>query len=90
MSVTITTDVFCDQCGNWAHYGTHPTKAVIAEALRGARRAGWTVKRDGSCTCPQCNGIDKDYFWLGIDPGPKQLPSGKVTDGVTGGSDAAD
>lgn len=52
VSVTVTRDVFCDECGDWTH-------GVVNEdakaARRVARREGW-VYRKGKDLCPQCKG----------------------------------
>lgn len=54
MSLTITTDVFCDKrgCGNWVDGITGPrtdAKAARAET----RRHGWKITRAGDL-CPHC------------------------------------
>jgi hypothetical protein len=67
VSVTITTDVFCDECSHWAHFGTG-TKSQTGEALRAARAAGWTVLASGRCTCPKCNGTNPSYWGCGNGP----------------------
>lgn len=58
MSITITTDVFCDDCGmDWVH-GITGNKPQRAEARRVARAAGWLCDRSGDY-CPKCRPSDK-------------------------------
>ena len=57
MSITITTDVFCDLCGDWTH-GAVGVKILAKEARRASLRAGWT-NRGGKDICPNCNGNQK-------------------------------
>lgn len=59
MSITITTDIFCDgdDCGVWTDGTTGPrTNAPLAR--RNAKAAGWTIttRRD---TCPACSEKEK-------------------------------
>lgn len=54
MSFTITTDVFCDKCGDWIH-GVAASATMKAEAWAKARTSGWS-KKDGKHVCPMCNG----------------------------------
>jgi uncharacterized Zn finger protein (UPF0148 family) len=56
VSITITTDVFCDVCGDWVD-GVSSTKPLPKKALSAAKRDGWIrVKRDGKTidVCPKC------------------------------------
>lgn len=54
MSITVTTDVFCDGegCSQWTHGITGPRTAAD-EARKAARRAGWLITRRGDF-CPDC------------------------------------
>lgn len=55
MSITISTDVFCE-CGQWIH-GTTGPKPFPKRARATARQAGWgTVKRGRRMVdlCPTC------------------------------------
>ena len=54
MSVTISTDVFCDRCGNWTS-GTTGSRPQIQEARRIAKGRGWKVGRTED-VCPDCIG----------------------------------
>lgn len=78
MSVTVTTDVFCDGCSRWAHYGC-ASVAQVAEAQEGARRAGWTFNKAREAACPECNGSKPThgYWGWGSAEGPPTLPRGK-------------
>lgn len=54
--IRVTTDVFCDECGNWSTHGTS-SKAEPASAREGARSRGWrTTRRDRRLVdlCPPC------------------------------------
>lgn len=56
MVVRVTTDVFCDECGDWVH-GTisNEKQAIFARAV--AREQGWIVRRrPGRMVdiCPRC------------------------------------
>lgn len=63
MSVRITTDVFCDGCGNWAHYRVS-AQAHVRAAQRAAKAAGWVFDRHGDCKCPACAGkMDRRQYW---------------------------
>jgi hypothetical protein len=72
VSVTITTDVFCDRCGNWAHFRA-ASRAYPQAALQAASAAGWTVMEDGRCMCPKCNGTDSHYWGRGSETGTPTL-----------------
>lgn len=66
MSYTITTDVFCDKCGDWTS-GATGNSPQRKEALRIAKSRGFTVK-DKKVLCPICNGKATDkgkygYHW---------------------------
>ena len=58
MTARITTDIFCDQCGDWEH-GVTSHKPRIRQARRNVGQDGWTVIRgqDGDLQdlCPRCN-----------------------------------
>jgi hypothetical protein len=76
MSVRVTTDVFCDACGRWAHY-TVRDKAHVQAAQRGARKAGWTFDRKGDCKCPECNGTAaRGDYWGWLPDSTPTLPRG--------------
>jgi hypothetical protein len=57
VSITITTDVFCDGCADWTHGTTGPSPNA-REARRAAKRCGWArVKGPGVemlDLCPEC------------------------------------
>lgn len=73
MSVTITTDVFCDECGRWDHYRCGE-KAFVRDAQRAAVRAGWLVKvTTNECMCPECNGSKAKYSYWGHNSEPHTL-----------------
>jgi hypothetical protein len=64
MSLTITTDVFCDGvvdgegCHAWTEGVTHPTSVQATDARERAKAKGWTRrKRDGRMVdlCPLCS-----------------------------------
>lgn len=62
MSITITTDVFCNICSNWEH-GVSTDKAKIRLAREIAHEGGWiTKRRDGKLKdfCPECQVNDPD------------------------------
>jgi hypothetical protein len=57
MSITITTDVFCDRCSDWVHGTTGPRPDAWTARLS-ATRMGWSrIKEDGKLKdiCPNCN-----------------------------------
>lgn len=64
MSITITTDVFCDKCNEWV-FGATEGHARPKEARERARKAGWKRKRVEGRTfdlCPTCatiHGVEK-------------------------------
>ena len=58
MSITITTDVFCDgdECGDWEH-GVSGSKVKVRAARKQVQRSGWVrVVHDGKLRdlCPRC------------------------------------
>ena len=56
MSIRVTTDVFCDLCGNWQE-GTTDKEVQAAYARQVAAKRGWrTVRRDRKLIdiCPTC------------------------------------
>lgn len=58
MSVSVTTDVFCDYCNNWEH-GVTGNRAKAREARKEVSFKGWTRIWENSrmCfldCCPQC------------------------------------
>jgi hypothetical protein len=54
MSITVTTDVFCDgpDCLAWIN-GVSSTRTQAAAARKEARRYGWS-RRNGRDLCPEC------------------------------------
>lgn len=67
MSFTITTDVFCDECGAWTN-GVSEGSPNRASAWTVAKARGWK-KIKGKHTCPMCSGdaeyklSDGSYVW---------------------------
>ena len=62
MSITITTDVFCDICPNWT-FGTTGSRPRARVARRNAKRAGWVrQRRDGKLVdiCPLCKNDEQE------------------------------
>ena len=57
MSIVITTDVFCDKCGNWV-FGATGSKPYARFARYRARLAGWVRRRSQNGKmidiCPNC------------------------------------
>lgn len=54
MSLTYSTDVFCDDCGNWTH-GCIRVSAITARRV--ARLEGWKcmkIKNGWLDLCPEC------------------------------------
>ncbi len=62
MSISITTDLFCDQCSHWQP-GCTRRAAASREVLAAARQVGWTITR-GKHLCPACNGTKPDFWRL--------------------------
>lgn len=58
MSITVTTDVFCDGCGNWINGVYTHNRAAITRARSVALRNGWKVVTDSTHLkrdyCPDC------------------------------------
>lgn len=58
MSITVTTDVFCEgtrngeRCVQWI-FGTVGPRSAAGEARKNAKAAGW-VRRNGKDLCPDC------------------------------------
>lgn len=52
MSLSVSTDVHCDECGAWVD-GAVDTKMAASAARRAARLAGWKRIR-GRDICPDC------------------------------------
>lgn len=73
MSVRVTTDVFCDGCGRWAHYCVS-NDSLIRDAQRAAKAQGWTFDRKGDCQCPACNGKTPKYWPTWEGAGTPTLP----------------
>lgn len=61
MSITVTTDVFCDgeMCGDWVGGTTHAIKSDYKGARKQARAHGWTHVK-GKDLCPICAGFAKN------------------------------
>lgn len=58
MSIVVTTDVFCDECGNWI-FGDTGHKADARKARASAKSEGWVrIRVDGRLVdlCPTCAG----------------------------------
>lgn len=56
MSMTITTDVFCDDCSDWTE-GVSAIKIQAKTALAIAKSRGWKRIREGNLVldlCPAC------------------------------------
>ena len=57
MSITVSTDVFCDVCGCWDH-GTTGPKVDKTQALKSVKvNYGWTTRKVGgklTDLCPNC------------------------------------
>ena len=59
--IRVTTDIFCDDCGNWIHGGVSNEKDAT-RARRIAREQGWVVRRrPGQIVdiCPGCQEGEK-------------------------------
>lgn len=57
MTITVCTDVFCDECGFWDDRGTvADVGARVREARAKARTLGWT-HRGGMDLCPECSKV---------------------------------
>lgn len=59
MSVTVTTDIFCDRCGDWMEGVSGRTFVDKRLARRKARTEGWVYKYDHTENkykdfCPNC------------------------------------
>lgn len=54
MSITVTTDVFCDGCNNWTN-GTSGPRTDTKTARTNAHLEGWKRSRaNGNDYCPDC------------------------------------
>lgn len=53
MSITISTDVVCDECSAWID-GTFANRPMVAQARRQAKLLGWS-RRGGRDLCPECS-----------------------------------
>ena len=64
MSITITTDVFCEMCTEWV-FGAVGSEADIHAARRNAKKQGWFyIKHNGYMidVCPTCKQeLDAEY-----------------------------
>ena len=56
--IRVTTDVFCDDCGNWVHGGVSNEKDATS-ARRIARELGWVVRRRPGRMVDICPGCQK-------------------------------
>ncbi len=70
MSITVTTDVFCDSktCISWV-FGTTAEVVRKKEARRVAKMRGWErIKADGRLTdvCPWCRGLRARWSGSGL------------------------
>jgi hypothetical protein len=57
--IRVTTDVFCDLCGNWIHGGVY-LKEARKVARKKSREAGWITRKSGGKTvdlCPGCQDV---------------------------------
>lgn len=52
MSITVTTDVFCDQCGDWV-FGIASHKIENKKARLNAKKQGW-LRIKNQDICPSC------------------------------------
>ena len=63
MSITITTDVFCDICGNWI-FGVTGPRASARSARRRVKDNGWIRRRlpNGKMidVCPHCKTLENE------------------------------
>lgn len=57
MSISVTTDVVCDECGHW-NYGPTSGKKETLEARQMAKGAGW-VHVNGEDICYRCRRLPK-------------------------------
>jgi hypothetical protein len=63
MTTRVTTDVSCDNCGDWIH-GMVGTKKEKAFAVRKAKRVGWVHQKPDDDLCPKCwREIGSWYSW---------------------------
>lgn len=53
MSITVTTDVFCDDCGHWIH-GPSTYKAEPMGARLWAKKAGWVRRKVNGALVDLC------------------------------------
>lgn len=62
MSITVTTDVFCDICSCWIHGISGIQQIDIRRSLKIAKTKGWIRKKvEGKLidVCPDCQEEDK-------------------------------
>ena len=55
--IRVTTDVFCDKCGNWVNVDLGAWELGRRKARRKVRKLGWTVRRQNNKIvdlCPEC------------------------------------
>lgn len=56
--IRVTTDIFCDKCGNWVNVDLGPWEMKRREARRKVRKLGWVVKHPENQkiidVCPGC------------------------------------
>jgi hypothetical protein len=60
MSITITTDIFCNRCGKWATGHKDPKEASVQKARRYLKMQGWKYLWNRYDVCPACV---KDQSW---------------------------
>lgn len=68
MTITVTTDVFCNNCGTWIHGTTAPAMLAV-QARNRAKKSGWTHPKRGVDFCPDCSVAARSGFL------PKTTPS---------------
>lgn len=54
MSITISTDVFCDRCDNWTEGVSCATHGRTKAARKAARKKGWLCSSIEGDFCPDC------------------------------------
>ena len=78
MAITVTTDVFCDECGRWTN-GASGTQKRSRPARRAAKAKGWIRVKHGDALadlCPACAmefGYEFDRAKINDDEDPDLL-----------------
>lgn len=71
MSITVTTDVFCDVCNNWTDGCSSSANKIRRKSAReAAKRAGWKrIRVNGSMRdlCPGCANLPIDELEEAIE-----------------------